>query len=131
MADEVRMENVAIYCAPLVCVHFIGFLSAKAGSCVVEFGQGEPKGLSSARPEAYDNSALPFKSCISVGLGSIFSENSLCVPLISICAHIFAEVGSMFSLVSLLAQLQLAPLRSVLGKSRCFQGQHSVDESLW
>lgn len=82
MADEVRMENVAIHCVHLVCVHFIGFLSAKAGSCVVVFGQGEPKELSSAQPEAYDNSALPFKSCISVGLGSIFSENSLCVPLI-------------------------------------------------
>lgn len=75
-----------------------------------------------------DNSALPFKSCLSVGLGSVFSKNPLCA-FGSIRAHVFAEVGSMFSLVLFLL-LQPAPFQSVLWKGCCFRGQHSVNESL-
>lgn len=50
MADEVRMKNTAIHCTHLIFVHFIAFLSAETGSCVLVFGQGAPKGLSSAQP---------------------------------------------------------------------------------
>lgn len=131
MAGEVNMENTAVHCAHLIFVRFIGFLSAKPGSSVVVFKQGAPKGLSSARAI----SALPFKSCLIVRLASVFSESPVCA-YDSICAHIFAEIsifldeGSLFSLVSFLALLQLAPFWWVLWKSLCFQGQHSVQESL-
>lgn len=54
---------------------------------------------------------------------SLFSVRTLCVPLIQYVSVFFAGVGSVFSLVSFLVLLQLAPLWSVLCKSLCFWGQ--------
>lgn len=117
MADEVKMESMALHCAHLILDHFIGFLSAIAGSPVVVFQPGAPKVLSSAQPRVYDISPLPFKSCLN--LASVFSENPVCA-FDSICEHVFAGVGSIFSLVSFLVLLQFAPLWSVLWRSCCF-----------
>lgn len=115
MADEVKMENMAVHCAHLIFVHFIGFLSAKTGSSVVVIEQEAPKRLSSA----HDISALLFKSCLIAGLASVCSENPVCT-CDSICAQVFAAVGSIFSLVSFLALLQLVLFQWVLWKIYCF-----------
>lgn len=128
MADE-RREHGSTLCSSHFCSFYWLLVCQNRPFCCGIWARST-KGLSSAQ----GISALSFKPCLIVGLASVFSESPVCAWF-NICTHfaevsIFLDEGSIFSLVSFLSLLQLAPSWWVLWKSRCFREQHSVQESL-